>query len=257
MSMEIIPFTPCPDCCECPVPTLQWDSRSASKTKCGVDFPGSPCPNARFLNVESVDTGPSTPPCPSESKTCDGITGTWVSPGSGLVGTYVQDPVTCEFTTDYPSSANCRTFYYSSPYTTAALIANTLAALPAFDDDWDDTAGSYRNLTTDELTYSIRESRYRFRFKIPKVGRGTCYKITWTEIFTPEEGDPVETDRCSIWDGEIPEGYDPDDPETWPIIGDGTNPYFELAIPETNGTVNVDPDSIVAVCRGCSEPCPE
>jgi hypothetical protein len=143
----------------------------------------------------------------------------------------------------------------SVPFTTDDLIEQTLAALPEFDDDWSDTAGSYYDLTSDELTNSIRESRYRFRFRIPKVGSGTCYMITWTEVFTPEEGDPVETERCAIWDGETPEDYDPDDESTWPIIGDGSDPYFSLAIPESNGTITVPDDSILVVCRGCAGGC--
>jgi len=146
-------------------------------------------------------------------------------------------------------SASTLTSTLSVEYTTAQLLTNTLAALPAFDDDWNDTAGSYFDLDADELTNSIRESRYRFTFAVPKVGSGTCYKITWTEVFTPEVGDPVETERCAIWNGDLLEAG-------VGIVGDGTNPYFELAIPETNGTITVDPDSIVAVCRGCGTPCP-
>lgn len=134
----------------------------------------------------------------------------------------------------------------SDEYITADLIANTLAALPAFDDDWDDTAGSYRNLTTDERTYSIRESRYRIVFTVPKVGSGTCYKVTWIERFTPAVGSVVDTPRCAIWDGTLLVAGTG-------IIGDGTNPYFEVPIPATNGTTTVV--DVVAVCRGCETAC--
>jgi hypothetical protein len=79
----------------------------------------------------------------------------------------------------------CRWYYYDE-YTTAQLITNTTAAIPAWDDDWNDTAGSYRNLTAnEEQTLSIRESKYRFRFKVPKVGNGSCYKLEWVERFIP------------------------------------------------------------------------
>ena len=77
------------------------------------------------------------------------------------------------------------TITLSNEYTTAQLTTNTTAALPSWDDDWDDTAGSFRNLTTNELTLSIRESKYRFRFKVPKVGSGKCYKLDWVERFIP------------------------------------------------------------------------
>jgi len=57
----------CPDCCTCPTPTTQWDSVSASLTKCGVaEFSGYvSTPPKRYLtvtlaNIETtvfVDTG--------------------------------------------------------------------------------------------------------------------------------------------------------------------------------------------------------
>jgi hypothetical protein len=76
----------------------------------------------------------------------------------------------------------------SSEYTTATLKSNTVAALAAYDSDWDDTAGSFANLTTDELSYSIRESRYRLRFKIPTVGTALNFRATWVERFIAEAG---------------------------------------------------------------------
>lgn len=139
----------------------------------------------------------------------------------------------------------------SDEYLTADLIAAALAALPAFDGDWDDTAGAYRNLTSDELTYSIREARYRLRFQIPTTRKriNTCYKVEWVERFTPESGDPVDTPMSATWDGVVPDGYDPDDSSTWPILGDGTNPYFELPVPDSNGITTVV--DVTVSCTGC------
>jgi hypothetical protein len=147
----------------------------------------------------------------------------------------------------------CRDIAYSDPYTTAQLKTNTIAALPAYDDDWNDTAGSFANLSTDELTYSIRESRYRLRFKIPKVGFGTCYFATWVERFTPEGGGAVtDTPRNWQWaEGDIPEDYDPSDPDTWPIAGESGNGYFELPVPTADGTTTVE--DIEVFCRNCEE----
>lgn len=135
--------------------------------------------------------------------------------------------------------------YVSDEDTTADLVSRTVSSLLSFDNDWDDTAGSFRSLTTNESTYSIREGKYRFRFKIPKVGRGTCYRIEWVERFTPETGDPIDTPMDFQWDGVTPEGYDPDDSETWPLSDE-----FTVAIPETNGTTTVV--DVVAFCRGCA-----
>lgn len=291
----------------------------------------------------------------------------------------------------------------SSEYTTSALIANAIAALPAYDDDWNDTAGSTRNVSTDELSVALRESRYRHRFKIPKVGFGTCYRLEWVERFIAEAGVSLtsaeivtrgvyrptvtitgdgtgaeavavmasdgtvdffrvlnpgegytaatvivqaainggttatgtavlsggqlasitktasgdylptgalsggggsgatitftlddtgglatcplgsggsaytsapaltitpkvsgttaarvdlhlgtETAKCIEWDGEVPEDYDPDDPSTYPILGDGVNPYFELPVPAADGTTLIANLRAFCDCSDCS-----
>lgn len=145
--------------------------------------------------------------------------------------------------TEPPTAYGCA--FGVTEYLTADLITNTMAALPAFDGDWDDTAGSYFNLTSNELTNSIREGKYRFRFKIPKVGIGRCYRIEWIERFTPETGEPTDTPKNFQWDGITPEGYDPEDIDTWPTTGE-----FTIAIPETNGTTTVV--DAAAYCRGCT-----
>jgi len=83
-----------------------------------------------------------------------------------------------------------------------------LASLPSYDGDWNDTAGSFLacsiGLDGDlaSVSSAARESRYRIRFAINKVGFGTNYKITWTESFTPEGGGAAtETAKCAVWDG--------------------------------------------------------
>lgn len=85
-----------------------------------------------------------------------------------------------------PNYGLTATVTYSVEYTTALLKTYTVAALPAYDDDWNDTAGSFVNLSTNELTYSIRESRYRLRFQIRLVSG--CYRASWVERFIPEAG---------------------------------------------------------------------
>jgi len=86
----------------------------------------------------------------------------------------------------YQSGAGSCTL--SNEYTNALLISTVVAALPAYDDDWNGTAGSFANLSTDELSYSIRESRYRLRFKIPKVNTGKQLRASWVERFIAEAG---------------------------------------------------------------------
>jgi hypothetical protein len=267
----------CSDCCTCPTPTIQWDSRSASKTKCGAIKPGEPneryrkksycyvingifyvnewaldcdttntseCAEKCFggffsdggklwkqrvrtitstpifedtsASYSSVDTEtyiPTSPGCFTTVYKLESASASWSVGGASCVSTY--DPVTETWsgtytnppappeTIDFPCDVSglvdlTETLTYEQevvvpfgpdlyelPYTTDQLKDETLAALPAWDDDWNDTAGSYRNLTTDELTLSIRESKYRFRFKIPKIGNGSCYKLEWVERFIP------------------------------------------------------------------------
>lgn len=160
------------------------------------------------------------------------------NPGGGY-----QEPVPSSETT-YEEVIGDRPDDYSDLYTTGLLQTNTLAALPT---NWPNlTAGSYRNLTSDELTLSIRESGYQWAFKVPKVGSGQCYGIDWIERFTPAGGGAaVDVERNWEWDREIPEGYDPEDAETWPVT-----PWFDIEIPATNGTTLVV--DVVAYCRDCA-----
>jgi hypothetical protein len=82
-------------------------------------------------------------------------------------------------------------FTISDLYTTDDLKANTVAALPAYRDGWEASgasAGSFVNLDPEELSYTIRESRYRLRFKIPKVNTGKHLRVSWVERFVPEAG---------------------------------------------------------------------
>lgn len=284
----------CAECCECPVPTVEWDSRSASKSKCG--FPGNTgYPVSRYRSrswtgsVTSITA--SAPDCAEESgfckfdyagentydENCDCsgyITATSSEDSTnctpGIVTNFacdsafpwtdggnvsVTEPSATTKIATFDGVCYDRGAYAekvtgtvtetkSDEYTTFQLITNTEAALPDWDDDWDDTPGSYRNLTTNELTLSIREAKYRFRFKISKVGSGRCYRIEWVERFTPETGDPVDTEKSFQWDGVTPDGYNPNDSATWPISDE-----FTISVPDTNGTTTVE--DVVSFCRGC------
>jgi hypothetical protein len=88
----------------------------------------------------------------------------------------------------------------SLPQTRADLVA--AITFSAWDDDWNDTAGSFRNDTAfatsvgelgNVVTFqtAVREARYRLRFKIPQVRTGKLYRATWVERFIPEAGTTV------------------------------------------------------------------
>lgn len=132
----------------------------------------------------------------------------------------------------------------SLEYTTDDLTDQVFGALP--DDYPNSTSGSYYNLTEDELSLSIRESKYWWAFPTPITRNrpNPCYKIEWTERFTPLVGDTVDTPMSWTWDGVIPEGYDPDDSDTWPIT-----PEFLIAIPSANSTTTVV--DVIHSCDDC------
>lgn len=269
----------CAECCVCSTPTVEWDSRSASKAKstCGFQNPNETnkfyhqkttvrdfscsydyesgtetgcsggarrdfaTQTGSATRVESystnctgsaTDTGfigswdavfgyqiYKTPPSdPSGCTACDwGLTVTFTqtvsSDGSactieqdktdsvydpciksyyGLSDTHLDPaPYTdpgCIIFENPPCATSTDTVTYQNLYTTTDLKSNTVAALPAYDDDWNDTAGSFANLSTNEASYSIRESRYRIRFKIPPT---SVYRVTWVERFIGEAGTTI------------------------------------------------------------------
>lgn len=443
----------CPDCCTCPAPTVEWDSVSASKSKCAyAEFSGyvsTPPKRYRTATMAAVPvlaridfdsaaglaSGSFTYPLSCALSTCGGvefikvaITGDFsgeldwaygsiyelsydvaVIAGADCAGGDYFVNFSIDSVNVLPISATVGaysiggTVTLSDEYTTAELITQAHAELPAYDGDWNDTAGSFINLSTDELSAALSESRYRLRFKIPLIGSGACYRVQWVERFVAEAGaaltsaeiimrgvyrptvtvtgdgtgaevvavmasdgavdffrvvnpgqdyttititvesainggttatgtgnlvggqlasvtktasgdylptgafsggsgigatitftldetgglatcplgatgsgytsEPAltitpkvsgslaalvhlhlgtETARCAEWDGDVPEDYDPEDSDTYPILGDGTNPYFELPVPEADGTVLVA--NVLAFCD-CSS-CP-
>ncbi len=114
---------------------------------------------------------------------CTG-TGTIVST---TVKTYADNscpPFGCE---DGTVTGPTVTVTLSNEYTTAHLIADTISALPSYPGTFS-TSGScssYRNLSSDELTYSLR--RFKYKFILPDLTGIECYKITWLEGATPRE----------------------------------------------------------------------
>ena len=451
----------CQECCTCPTSTVEWDSVSASKEKCGafvynesggaisgkrfrrVDISGSSskwnsndCTGFRSSHVvfsgysitDDCSKLPSVDACSIKAdEKIYGDDGTLIDtvpicgtgarpisesklPATTRNETKLYYDYTCTDLSGFNLESQTSSAHndLSDEYTTTQLKTNTLAALPAYDNDWNDTAGSFANLSTDELSYSIRESRYRLRFKIPQVRTAKCYRLSWVEQFIPEAGTSIssvevyspgvyrptvtisggngtgaiaiavmsstgtvssirilnpgsgytsapivtvqtainsgttatgwtatltddqvtsisggsggdyrptltfsappspgttatgtctvderggidavsvtasgsgytsapaltitskvsgttaadlllhlgtETTKCATWDGTTPGGYDPATPSTYPILGDGTNPYFSLAVPTSDGITLVANVRAVCDCSSCS-----
>jgi hypothetical protein len=110
-------------------------------------------------------------------------------------------------------------FYNSNEYTTAMLISNTIAALPAYDGVYNDACGASRELSSDETSYSI--TRFRYKFTFPAATQP--FTIHWVERFTPEGGGPpMDTPRSE----QIP-------------IGASESNVHEVLEPSSNGTVTI------------------
>ena len=77
----------------------------------------------------------------------------------------------------------------SVEYTTAQLKSDTLAALPAYPGTWSGTCSSLQDLSTDELTDTIR--RVKFRFTFPNLTGYQCWGFDYAFRFHPDGGGPV------------------------------------------------------------------
>lgn len=112
----------------------------------------------------------------------------------------------------------------SNPYLTPDLISTAIAALPSFDGDWDDTAGSYYFLSTEELTFDIRRNRRRWSLSgVAGLTNGRTYRLKYVIRFQP-----------------APSGSPTDGAETYLeftfTTGMTHTPYVTVPDPTTNGT---------------------
>lgn len=116
----------------------------------------------------------------------------------------------------------------SVEYTTADLLSGIAGAMGAFSGSYSTTPSTaYYDLSTDELTATMRKLQYKF--SIPS-GLSGCYKIEWIERFSPEGGgSPTDTAKSYLWDGSATE----------------TGAYT-IDVPATQGAVSIE--SVTASC---------
>jgi hypothetical protein len=108
----------------------------------------------------------------------------------------------------------------SNEYTTEMLIANTEAALPPYPGTFTGTCSAYRDLSSDETSYTIRRFRYKFTFPA-----GTQpFVIHWVERFSPNGGGPPSDTQQSE---EI-------------SIGATESSVHEVLEPNSNGTTTIE-----------------
>jgi hypothetical protein len=267
----------CECCCSFDIPALEWQSRSASKSKVGFPewpgFVGTPPKRYLRLDIDGTRRGrcddqedttasmfwdvaqeydpddPSALPVLSgtwqvNGNTCsgsypdpfenfgDGEFGSYFGATSatadcdGGVGACIEATVTIVSGTVMEAESrflsDTITATLSSEDTTANLITRTQAAMPT---DWPNTtAGSLRSLSTNELTYSERESEWRVTLPIDLVA-GRSYRLFYVVRFTPDTGPAVDEPEDFI----AISGDDAGDPIAWQ----------PLAVPDDNGTNSV------------------
>lgn len=215
----------CLPCCTCPTHQVLSDFRgTGSVFQWQTSYP---CPFVHGgelfgfytkvrRTVEYVAVGGGSDPCPSAPETDTGygsdprvITGLW---GGGFGGPQVYvDGFESEETRAGPCCGYSRTegillgrdnglcaritVTYSGLLTDADFIARIKAQLesgcgaPPFDGEYVATAPSaFLSYNRTSGFGSAGNSRYRFRFPIPAVGSGKCYRLAWVERFIPEAG---------------------------------------------------------------------
>ncbi len=118
----------------------------------------------------------------------------------------------------YASGSQTETL--SDEYTKAQLIEDTvgLAEADSFGTWFGGTPDTFLfDLSSDEATCTVREVQVEVRHRVPP--NGLCYRFKYHVYFVPEGGG-FESDIVSetdyVWDQVVPDGYDPNDEETWP-----------------------------------------
>jgi|DEB19_MinimDraft_3_1074340.scaffolds.fasta_scaffold20031_2 hypothetical protein len=107
----------------------------------------------------------------------------------------------------------------SDEYTTANLISDTEAALPSYPGTWAGTCSSYRDISNDEITYTIR--RFKYRFKLPTLTGYTVYNFSWSE---------GGVSRSYTWNGT-----------------DTYTPTYTVNEPSVDGTISIT-DVVISRC---------
>ena len=254
------------NCCDappCASPVIQCKSISASKSKCGQLEGGTYYRRYEQTIVNhpasSADCGECPPPGSDPRLGYNGVGSVVAS--TGFIRTWNDS---CTFSqedkteTVSPSQMDCSlpppeeggfpcaywssespTYSFANPYTTAALISATVAALPEWPTGWSGGCSAYRNLSPEESSYSIR----RMKWRLTHARTGTCYLKVWLRTrFVPEGGgDPTLSDLPPYtWTATgspcFAANDEPPDSEANMLTGD----EFEEQEPSLDGTTTVE-----------------
>lgn len=79
---------------------------------------------------------------------------------------------------------------FSNEFTTAELITLTVAELPAYPGSFNGVCSAFRDLESNEITYTIR--RFKYKFQLPNLTGFLTFQIDWLEGGTA---------RTYVWNG--------------------------------------------------------
>lgn len=187
---------------------------SGSRTVEGAEDPTETHPWVAFPSIHAgaytglwgqTFTAPLSSSCASYTSSC----------APGFLESQSDD---CSGSSPGPGSFTV-TISYDDEYTTSELISNAIAALPSYDDDFDDTCSATRALATDETSYSIQRFKHKWTFAAPATA--DCV-ISWNEHFVPTVGSPTDTARS-----------------TNVFATDTETSVFTVNEPSTNGTTTI------------------
>ncbi len=112
-------------------------------------------------------------------------------------------------------------FTLSTEYTTAMLISNVEDALPDYPETWDGACTASRDLSDNEVDYSISRFRYKFTWDDPLEEDCT---ICWIERTFDSDGNPIddehicETIAAGETESSVHEALEPDENGTKSVI---------------------------------------
>ncbi len=227
----------CPCCCGT-VPTLVCDQISASESVCG--YAPFSHDGGIYLTTTTPCSGSTTytnPATPGVYRNqhwigtgcCDNVPCNVACPSWCGNQTYEDDfqfDEDCHVTHTHTTDQTCIVTCFSSQVATlsdlfsaADLIAETEAALPAYDGDYNDPCIASRNLAADFSSYSISRLKYKFTWDEPLTK--DC-KVCWIIRTTLSGGDPTDEFICETVSA-----------------GSTESSVHEVLEPSSNGTISV------------------
>lgn len=211
-----------PTCIDCQSQVVYSFSGSGDYTRPACSFTDTRTQQIDSYDLDCVNISSTTSNAVSDVSAPDCVTESFTSDVHTLTG------AGCSTTSNCTGTA---TNTLSNEYTTAQLKSDVEALTVSFTGPFDDACSAFLDISVDEISISRQELQYKFTWPFSlTASRYSCYRIDWSEVFTPDSGSVVTTPRYYVWNGT--------DTET---------PVYSISAPTSYGTVVV-----TAVSSSCS-----